>query len=93
MWLESLGEGKPSPPVRRETHPHCGRGNDNNTKEKNMKIDWVLLREQKMTLLRLASKAKGIEAEHLEGVIEMIHDIQEKAFERGEPVVWIEETN
>lgn len=57
-----------------------------------MKIDWKLLRDQKETLLRLADKAEGVEAEHLEGLIGMIDDIQDEASARGEPVVWLNET-
>lgn len=51
-----------------------------------MKLDWKLLREQKTTLLVLAHGGKTTlqEAEHLDGVVNLIDRIQDDALDSGE---------
>ncbi len=53
-----------------------------------LNLDWNMLRDQKLRLLEL-SNSHPI----LDGVIHMIDDIQDTAFEQGCPVKWLEDHN
>lgn len=54
-------------------------------------IDWKLLAQQKRALLKLYFDNAGNERKHIEGVINMIDEIQDQANDQGEPVVWLSE--
>jgi len=53
-------------------------------------IDWSLLAQQKLCLIKLHFKNPK-ERNKIEGIISMIDDIQDQAHDQGEPVVWLSE--
>lgn len=52
-----------------------------------LRLDWTLMREQKLALIEAAEQW----GHPLDGLLEMIDYIQDRAAEQGEPVQWLEE--